>query len=336
MNKELFKILGKEYGLGELLDVQKVEKGYLTKNYKLTAASDEFFLKQYGSKSSEELAFTHMVQNFFSSRSIPAVLPLLTLAGQSYISIQSQIYELYPYVYGISYERKDLTSPLMDSMGSVLGTMHEIGKKSNLSGLPSVKESRERANFDAFVTRAQELLVKIRRSGSYTDFDMAAEKSLNFKLQAVQALHNPNASVPELEADTLVHGDYQDQNIFFDEQGKIKYIFDFEKCKLSSRHSEIARALVLMCFGLHADDRSYMLATSFINGYKKTNRIDPVAFNHALQTHINKIFCSTWVESEHYEKNNNATDSMLVENYRLLEYFFSNKEVFVDRILAVV
>jgi Ser/Thr protein kinase RdoA (MazF antagonist) len=97
--EELLTTVKKEYGLS-LNYVEKVTKGVLSENYILNDDTTKFFFKKYRYDDEERIREIHAAKKYFADNSIPVILPIETISGNTYFALDNFYYVLFPFVEG--------------------------------------------------------------------------------------------------------------------------------------------------------------------------------------------------------------------------------------------
>jgi len=291
------------YGLKNLKDPQKVEKGILSENHIISDGTTKYFLKKYRFTDGDKIKEIHDAKNFFAVDGIPVILPILTKDNQSFFSYEGGFYTLFPFVEGRQPERGKISDRAVVSIAKMLAKIHLIGRKSTIQ-TEDLIQTRTPEDFIKIYNEIQEVLAKIVLP---TEYDVLAKKSLELKKKLVLSNESKYGDI-NLPNDHLIHGDYVDYNIFFDDNDEVSHVFDFEKTRYAPRVFELFRSMMLC----GVDQKLY------IEAYNEVYPISKEELQKGFTNYFVKQSRSLWLESEHYLKNNSRPDQFLPEEYERL------------------
>ena len=317
------------YSLRGIVTIEKIDLGFLSSNYRVSNNDKEFFLKGYRYSDIEKVKEIHTVKKFFASHGFPVILPLQNKTGKTITTIEDVHYALFPFVKGIHFNRGTIPDHIAKALGENLAMMHACTQKHPLV----IKESFGAWSDSIALSRMDELIGIIENIKTPNAFDRLALASLKFKEDLVKKDGKPLSDFA-LEPYILLHGDYHEQNIFFDVSGKIKYIFDFEKATMGPRCFELWRSVDYMFLNGDFSDERISKAITYLKAYNAKNSISKEELTNGLEIYYQRLIHSVWVEKEHYLKENTRVDHFL--ETRSVEYLSKNQEDFLDRILSEI
>ncbi len=320
------------YGL-KLAFHEKVEKGFLSENHVLADSSGQkFFLKKYRFDNATRLIEIHAAKELFSHGGIPVIMPIPLLDGQTFFDLDGAYYALFPFVEGRQYERGSMPRKAIISLGKMLARIHLIGKGATLPINDFVKlyDTKKRIN------AMDELLAIIdakEKSETLSDFDVDARRGLIFKKRLLGECPDM-ITVPSMPNDHLLHGDFLDLNVFFDEYDEVSHVFDFEKTGYGPRVFEIFRCMMYSLVHKPFPDSDMDNARTFLEAYDSVYPIGKEEAASGIRLFFSKAAHGHWVESEHYLKGNNRVDLFLNSDKDRLEYFYENFSQVEKRIIG--
>lgn len=135
-----------------------------------------------------------------------------------------------------------------------------------------------------------------------------------------------------LQNEHIIHGDYHGQNIFYDENEEVKYVFDLEKTGVSPRALEIARSLDFMCFSNNYEKESFEDADAFLSSYNEIYPIDKRELSCGIKAFYIRKARSLWIEREHYINGNRRVDCFLKGELSMLKYYSQNLNEFINKL----
>lgn len=317
------------YKISNISKVERVEMGYLSENHFLTdIEGKKYFLKKYRSKYSyDDVNYTHQVKRYFHNGGVPVVLPVTNSSGGTVLVFDDEIYSLFPFVIGNIVRRKERTSEMNEEVGRMLGKIHQLGVQSDLS----VRHSFKWTSSDHFRNIAEQILGLIKVKNEKDEFDEVARELLMLQLQLVPVADEIMTRV-ELDSECLIHGDYNGSNLFFDNEGLVSYVFDFEMTGHSSRAFELARTVDHMCLETEFGDSDFRIATDFMKGYQEAFPITFEEFKSGFDIFYSKQILSLWVLTEHYLNGNMRVDVFAGKLLSKLRYYKDRHLETLDRI----
>ncbi len=315
MNQALFEKVKETYGIPGIVTFEKVQKGFLSENYKISAEGQNYFLKKYRFEDEEKIKEIHSVKSYFSEGGIPVIMPIRTADDKTFFEHEKSFLALFPFVSGLQPERGNLTDKMISSLGAMLGRIHLLGKGSPIKTMDAFAGW----NKESALQTVKALEDRIRQIEKKNEFDMLAQQVIALKKELINK-NAVNLSDLSLRNDHLVHGDYLDQNVFFDENGEVKHVFDFEKTQTEPRTQELFRAATYSFLNTDFDGTSIKNMRLFIKSYLDVYPMDERELKDGLMAHYVKTMHGFWVEKEHYLKNNNRVDQFLELNFKRLKF----------------
>ncbi|MEM7116597.1 MAG: phosphotransferase [Chloroflexota bacterium] len=327
-------VLRDHYALASIQQIQPITAGFLSQNWTLQLADTRYFLKQYRFKEEARIQGVHASKFFFAEAGAPVVLPLLGRNGRSYFQHNHKFYALFPYVVGRKPQRGALTVTELESMATHLAHLHRAGQGKTIAELPTV--SRQWCRND-FAINIAKILALIEQKVEKMPFDQLAEQKLRLKQKLASQIDYAYGDLG-LAHDCLIHGDYHPDNLFVDEAGHIKAIYDLEKSEHSHRLLELVRSVEFGCFspssgyGFLVNKANFKSAAHYLRIYQRIFPFRAEELRTAYLAHVGKRVFSLWVEREHYLHNNARVAPFLMAGWQSLAYFAENFELFVAKI----
>jgi len=345
----LLETVAERYGLGGIDDQGSVEGGYLSRNQIVGHGEDRYFLKQYRFRDEARIRAAriraariraiHGAKFFFAQGDIPIILPLADVEGETFFSCQGHSYALFPFVAGRSFVRGRLPAAALRAMAETLARMHRLGHQARLPGVKTRSLGWGRKQIATFIAEVEVLQSIIAAKPIKDDFDELAAEVLQLRLTLAQ--QDAAESDPLLlDADHLIHGDFHEANLFFDDAGRVKAVFDLEKVCLWPRVLEVIRAVDFTCFsdgsqsGRAFGEENFAAALTFLNAYHQCYPLDRAELVNGYKNYFSKRVYGLWVETEHYLEHNDRVDGFLSGDRYFLQYFSTNFTSFIARIVT--
>lgn len=319
----ILRAINELYGL-DVSSSEKVEKGFLSDNYFLSDSKTKYFLKKYRFDNSERIIEVHSSKKYFAKGGVPVILPIPSVNGNTFFEFENAYYALFPFVEGKHLERGCLTEAAIISLGKMLGKIHLLGKGADLDIDDQFKiENREKT-----FKKIDDILEKISEISSPSDFDKVALENVTTKKTLL--LEN-KLSFDELglHSDHLIHGDFLDHNVFFDQHDNVKWVFDFEKTNYSPRTYELFRSMVYGLLSADVTKNDLENARKYLDAYSSVYPISKDEIKRGLQLYFLKTIHGFWVESEHYLKGNTRVDHFLFDDNKRIKYLSKNLDVLI-------
>ncbi len=324
--RELLKTIANLYDIPEIKNTEKVKRGFLSENYKLSTNANNYFLKKYRFDNEKKIKDIHLSKKYFSDNGIPVIMPIKTKTGVTYFKQGSSYFTLFQFISKLQPDLGYLNDEMITSMGKMLGKMHLIGKNCSLK----LTNTFDTQNNDETLKIANILIDKILQLKTKTNFDKLALKTIIFKKKLIEK-NNIEYKDLHLINDHLIHGDYLDSNIFFGNNNEVKYIFDFEKIKYAPKTHELFRS-VIYSFLTDFNKISIEKIKLYIKSYLEICPIDKKELKNGFIAHYTESMHNFWVEKEHYLKGNNRVDLFLEPNYKRLKFTSENLETLIQEL----
>lgn len=306
------------YDIGKNLKiVSQVKEGYLSQNYILNSDNNHFFLKQYANYTEQQIDEIHHVKKYFADSGIPIILPIETVSGKTYFTLKDKFYALFPFINKKTVDRKDLSKKSLQSLAHMLAKMHLLSK----DGYPNIINQYQKFwDSKDFLVTSEIILDKLKHIEPKNDFDRLALKTLKLKMNIVKN----NKVTPEdlnIQNNHLVHGDYHEKNVFFDDNGDVEYVFDLEKAGVGIKLFEIIRSMDLICLNGEFSKENIEKAQIYLKSYNDKYPMSRDELHRGINFYYIKKAHSLWVEKEHYINDNMRVDCFLEKEYSMLKYY---------------
>lgn len=325
--------IGERYKLQNLQFVRRITEGVLSDNVVLSDGQRLLFFKTYNPKYSHEwIKKVHEVKQFFADQGIPVILPIHDKLDDTSFEANDRIHALFPYIEGRKLERGQLSPTALESAGTMLAKIHHAGSKNYPTDVNLQKLTWD---WEEKVREQAELLELATNKPEKSAFDAIAIPFMQQKLIALQ----DNLKTVEsfgMQHDHLLHGDYHDANLFFDNKDQVEFIFDWEKTAFGDRRFELLRAIDLSIFGgVYSDDR-FDQATIFIRAYNQHYPLTPEQFAMSIEWYWLHLLRGNWCLKEHYQLGNTRSDKFLPHNIATFDYFMKNADEYRDRLVSAL
>jgi Ser/Thr protein kinase RdoA (MazF antagonist) len=308
--------------------IEKIAGGFLSENYALTDGNKKFFLKKHRHTNQNQVAEVCLVEQFFAEGGVPVILPIPTEQGESFFEHAGSFYSLYPFVEGRQIARGKLTEAATVSLGHTLGALHKHGKDSTLQITTRFKA----VDTDNFLSKVAAIEAEIVKEKPLSDFGAMVLDCLRLKKQAV--LENTvTYDQLNLPNNHLIHGDYFCDNVFFDQNDYVSYVFDFEKTQYAPPLFELFRSLFVSFLTVPTEE-NILFAKKYLDAYLEAYPFPKEIVRNSLTlTHLRQVY-SLWIEEEHYLKHNTRPDSLLPTQHAFNKYYLNNRKAVDEYLLG--
>lgn len=249
----------RHWDLEPVLVVERATSGVLNEIYLITTARRQVVLRRHRRRQRELVEFEHAVIAHARAYEIPTPAAIPTPEGEVIVDHDGTFYSLFAFARGRQVLRGELTPAHARSMGTTLARLDLA--LADFPAPPRPLPDRP-SDLGPVVAAVDQLLGCIAQRGKATDQDRWAEELLLSKAKWLESATPPVWQQPPAEVFQLVHGDYQDSNLFFDSDGSVVDVIDWDKAGSSWPPIEFVRALD---YALHLDP---VLCKAMVDGYR--------------------------------------------------------------------
>ncbi|MGZ4107518.1 MAG: phosphotransferase enzyme family protein [Tumebacillaceae bacterium] len=250
-------LLREHYGIFDAT-LKPIENGVMNRNFIVTTPERSFVLKEYATRlyQPEWILRTCAAQERVQASGVPVPRIIRTVDEQVLCQTQDGFYLLSEFVAGQQHVRMHIPAKAAFEMGRTLGRLLDV-----LSGLEDVTQFPLP---DALVTAEmfENLAYVAERHRHESSVDEAAYQVLRGKVQVLRRLHDLPARLGDLPAQ-WVHGDYQENNVIFDQEDRVAAVIDFDNLRCRPRGYEVMRTMSICFFD---DDQLLPEAFDFFAG----------------------------------------------------------------------
>lgn len=283
-----------------------IDEGWLSNNFAVQSGAKRYFLKCYRYAEKQRIVDAHAAKFFFASRGIPVILPLATKEEETILEIDNYYFSLFPFVSGVQFNKGTFPPLAIESLGAMLGRIHRTGE----GGYPAVNKHFSPWDKKEFYKIADTVLGIINGKKDKNDFDLRVEEVIRFKQRRAAKEKIEYADFKNLR-EGLIHGDYHSGNVFFNEEGNVTHVFDFEKTCIAPFVFEIMRAIHYSSVTGYGREGLEGAVMRFLDGYRKERQVTDDELQDGMEIFYQKQIHDLWVEKEHYLNHNSRVDSLL-------------------------
>lgn len=304
------------WSLGSLFSVQSAEVGAIHRTLLFNTSTGRYVLRAYRHQDRGRIEREHALIAYVKARGLPAVGPIQLPSGETILEYRKHYYAVLPYAPGIQVPQSQLTPAHLTGMGAFLAQLHKVLKDYPPEAVTQLSFRLSRSRTLTRITRLQRLL---QARELRTDQDKAVLLHLTEQRTWLQQWIPKGESTFTMEEAQVVHGDFQDTNVFF-AGVQVSAIIDWDQAYVASRAWEIMRALDLVC-SLNRE-----LSQAFLQGYRTHATILLASLDEAATVYGLACAHDVWAYEEFY----------LEGNDRVLRFLKSGRFVpFAERWAAI-
>jgi Ser/Thr protein kinase RdoA (MazF antagonist) len=333
MQQELFAYISDIYNISQINTISaEMITGTLSVSSIVSDGKDRYFLKEYDKNFTEDrVAEVHKVKKYFSDGGIPILKALMNKLGKTYFTYDGHFYALFPFVDGKHLYREAMPPEAIVSMGAMLGKIHALGVN------PGFEISKRFQPWDSaeFMQKAKLVLDRIQAKNNKDSFDLIALESVQTKMALVEKYAKPFSAL-DIGVLHLIHGDYHDHNLFFNEKNEVSYVFDFEKCDMSPRMYELMRSIHYTCIDGTVTEEKVQTAMNYLKAYHSVYPVTQKELKSGIQLYFMKAIHSLWVVDEYYINDNERSIIFFKNSLETINYLKDNIEDFTKKLSSVL
>lgn len=260
------------WDLEPVLTVVPATSGTMNETFLVTTDRRRLVLRKHRRTQRDQITFEHAVIAHARNKQIPTPALVTTADGTAVVQHAGSFFSLFSFARGDQLPRGRLTRAHARSMGMMLARLDLALADFPLTPEPVPDRPPDLA---PVVATVDQLLGRIERLNAPTEQDRWAADLLRSK--AIW-LHNATPPVwrrPPADALQLIHGDYQDANLFFDDSGAVVDVIDWDKAGSGWPPAEVVRAMD------HALLLDPQLCAAFVAGYRCLRALSLDDLDHA-------------------------------------------------------
>ncbi len=365
MSHHLRTLLEKHYDIGELVDVKKLDRGYVNVSYEIETKKgkrdQKHFLRRYKRGIREdEIKFEHSivthltkkgfslsaaivktrqnttyVKKFENAGDVPTrdVTARDTPEGDSHEEVYFAVFKFLPGEDKYTWDNPDCSARELEDSARVLAQYHAA-----VSGLKYEGRRFEPKIIDLLPTIAGNMMKYAKRTGQ-TKFDAYFLKHLDSILSII------DTTVQQIDRDTYndmphlaIHCDYHPGNLKFKDE-KVVGLFDFDWSKIDVRSFDVALAITYSCSSWEGKEDGDLLIDKlqvFLKSYqeeaKKHENPGPIAGSEAeylpCMIQASNLYVLNWDVDDYYIKKPNPFEYLiyLQHSVRLMRWLEENRD----------
>ena len=250
--------------------VRAPQLGAMNETWLLEWPGERAVLRRHRRLARAEVEFEHRVLAHARSGGVPCPAVIPTGRGSSLVEDGGRFYSLYTWAPGSQVLRGHLDAEHARSMGTMLALTHSV--LADLAGGPEAHDPI--VPLDQTLGRIEEL---IRVAQAFPDRSRLAWAidDLTSRSRWLSTTR-PEPPPQTAAASQVIHGDYQDANVFF-EAGQVSCVIDWDKARREVPAREIVRS---MDYALGLEP---LLCQQFLEGYRAIIPVTPDQLDEAAE-----------------------------------------------------
>lgn len=272
------------WGLEPVGDVTPTTLGTMNETFIVTTPARRLVLRRHRRTERCLVEREHDVIRHARDRGVPAPAALPTPAGDRVVDRAGRLYSLFSYAPGRQVARDDLTLEHARSMGDMLARVHLALEDCPFTpppeaGLPTREDT---------LHRLAGVVEEIERRPDHGVQEQWALQRLRTRERWLRSGADPRPPPPSREPVQMIHGDYQESNLFFTGDA-VAAVIDWDKAEPAHPADEIVRAMYL---SLHlAGSR----CAAFLAGYRAVRAVTTDLIDGAAATYAFHQAHSLWL-----------------------------------------
>lgn len=231
--------------LSPVLSAWTPETGTIHRTLLLKTADGSYALRAYRYTADKRwrILGEHALIIYAQAHGLPALPPLPLPNGESVFEQGGHFYALFPFAPGHQITRGDLTFHEIMVMGRFLGKLHQV-----LSDYPHEQVPHRSFQVDLATTLATMDAIETTIHARPHENDEDRQVLSRLAERRAWLITAPSVNMEELSLleQQVIHGDYQETNLFF-ENGRVSAVIDWDQSYVAPRAWEVVRTLHYVC-----------------------------------------------------------------------------------------
>jgi homoserine kinase type II len=257
--------------LGEVLRLQAVPGGATNRVYRVETATRSAFLRVYKRADRALAEREHALIAQVRAQGLPAVAVIAARSGGTVVEHAGSVAALYEPAAGVQLRGAELSPEQISSAGALLARLHRALAPLHDAGYLHWTLSWDGPAWVERLNVVERVIVARGLAGneSANETDRWALERLRAQRQWLASAECVHRYQPRFPAQ-VVHGDFQDANLFFAGE-QVSALIDWEQAAFMPRAYEVARACGFM-FRLRPEPTLH-----FLRAYASANALEPQA-----------------------------------------------------------
>lgn len=293
MDEVLLSVL-RHWELPTIVSIDRATSGVMNETFIVATSDRPVVLRRHRRTDLDLVRLEHDVIAHARANGVAAPAAIPSSSGEVIIDRDGVFYSLFTFARGRQIGKDEITEPAAVSMGRTLG-----GIQRALADFP-IRARRDAAvptPSEDTVETIQALLQRIEQVPDPTERDGWAREHLESKLRWLESAPPVELQAPPDGAAQMIHGDYQETNLFFDGE-RVVDVIDWDKAEVRWPVDEVIRTLDL---SLRLEPQ---LCAAFLDGFRverdlTTEDLDHAAHNYGYhQVHDHWLLAGIYVRKD--------------------------------------
>ncbi|WP_229651903.1 phosphotransferase [Vibrio parahaemolyticus] len=263
-------------------------------------SSETFYLRKYRVRNVAQIKLEHELLQKLSQNLNTIIAPVLTRDGCSFGKIGDGFYALFPEAKGGLIGKSELSELHAFQLGKALAELHVQLASMAGNSFPTIELSWDKS---AWVDRLQKIVacIEINSALDAKGSVLRRVKQQRDYLASSQAVH----SYTPLTSRQLIHGDFHHFNVFFDLNGAVSDVIDWDLVQNMPPGYEVARACMYMF------DMDVNKSLALLKGYLSIKPMTQPELNDGAKAWAVYADHHVWALEEVFLKNNTAAQKFI-------------------------
>jgi Ser/Thr protein kinase RdoA (MazF antagonist) len=249
--------------------IDKLSAGSINETYKVIVEKKPYILQKlskiFTKDVNEDMA---QITDYLDLNKIRSPHLLETKKGKKYVIEQDQIYRMYPFVYGETPKKFELSNNHLKTLGIYLSDLHKALEKLDYEPKHIIENFH---NTEHYITKIKSMINKFE--------DKEDIECINAMIETYEKLDKSF-----LEQKQLIHGDPRIENVLYDKKFNEFAIIDFDTIMKASKFVDIGDLCRSLFISEDLDEIAYLRKAheKFIVGYymamvKNTQKLERIS-----------------------------------------------------------
>ena len=284
-----------EWGIGRVEEISIDPLGTINQTWLVTAESGRYAIRLSSHQDAARLQRECDLLDFVAGKGFPAVEPVGTSGDEPFVLHEEGLWVLLPFAPG-SQTNREMMSPEQDrGMGRCLAQLfaalvdcpEHLGRNRSLE-----------IDVDQTLSEMERMERLIRAVPNPTEYEGYALDRLGGRRRWIEKHANETTLGLTRLPHQVIHGDYQEKNVFFNDAGDVIALIDWDNAWIAPREWEIIRSLNFVMFFDPARGKTV------VEGYLEEATLDLEVLDLAAQAYGVSRTHSLWLFEEIYEQGN--------------------------------
>lgn len=327
-DQTLIEAIERQYGLAVISLGQRLG-GLSSRNQIVHAGSQQFVLKSCPHDSSQRLDRIALASRLLRSLDVPAVEVVQTVDSATHFTLGRLAFILTRRCTGRLLHEPSLSMAALESAASMLTRLHIPAERCAGEGwLQTPREGTQ----EETIRQASDLLRAIRTNRE-TPAGRAAGELIELKM-AVLSEGCRVLKSRDMLTHCLVHGDFHNENVLYDETDKISCLLDLESVHIGDPMEDITLFISLACCNTGFWSRNITMAKAFLNAYRRVLPLPPEVIVNGFVDYLRVLASSYFLERQVLHKDDPTIINMLLRDIRRIIYLRQHLFDFLSALLT--